>query len=178
MDMHELVTLRAAYTHAQKDALALFRAEFDQALQRPELWRPLRVQCDREGRVNAHRQVYGEVRLITCPEPLGSLLTYGFTVCARRVRDVHGDLYVVTSESARTPTQLVLLVRPCDTVGAVSDCKTVLDWSPLRRRAARAELAEVREQLAERREELRRLRAEYRELRVRAAVLQETVKRK
>lgn len=173
MNIHELFTLRAAYTEGQREALALFRSEFDRALRQPELWSPLRVRLDSTGKVSAHRELYGEVRLRTCPEPLGSLLTYGFTVCARRVRDARGGLYSVSSEPARAPTQLVLLVRPCDIVGAAADCETVLDWSALRRRVARETLRDVRAGLAERREELQRLRKEYRAQAEYARALQE-----
>lgn len=159
MDMHELVTLRAAYTRAQKDALALFRAEFSRLIQQPECWGPLRVQRDARGKVNAHRTLYGAVRMLAPSEPFCSLLTYGFTVQSR-LRDAHGGLYNVSSEHG--PKGTTLLVWPCTATGAEPEGETPLDWSELRRHAAREELRELRESLAERREEIQRLRAEYR----------------
>lgn len=175
MDMHELVTLRAAYTRAQKDALALFRLEFKRLIQQPEHWGPLWVRADDSAKINEHRTLFGEVRLRTPSEPFCSLLTYGFVVQAR-VRDAHGELYNVSSEQERDTT--TLLVWSCSTVDAVPDCETPLDWSELRRCVARQELEGVKDQLVERREELRRLREEYRELSARAHALREAAKRK
>lgn len=124
MEPYELLALRNAYNQAQREALALFRAEFSRLIQQPECWGPLRVRRDVRGKVSAHRTLYGEVRMLAPSEPFCSLLVYGFTVQSR-LRDAHGGLYSVSSEHG--PKGTTLLVWPCTVTGAEPEGETPLD---------------------------------------------------